>query len=72
VKATSICANILLRRKLISPQGTGAAVVAVQRMLMLPSTHSLPCSDGKTPLEYAISSKMSNVVAYLRSIGAQL
>ena len=72
VKATSICAHFLSHRKLTSPQGTSAAVVGVQRALLMPLSHSLPCSCGQTPLEYAISSKMSNVVAYLRSIGAQL
>jgi hypothetical protein len=34
------------------------------------STHSLPCSDGKTALKYAIDYNKADVAAYLRSIGA--
>ncbi len=29
------------------------------------------CSDGKTPLQVAIDQKETDVVAYLRSIGAK-
>jgi hypothetical protein len=34
------------------------------------STHSLPCSGGKTALKCAIDQNEADAVAYLRSIGA--
>jgi ankyrin repeat protein len=42
----------------------------MQRALSLLSTHSLPCSDGHTPLENAVMNGHGAVVAYLRRIGS--
>jgi hypothetical protein len=68
--ATSTCANCLLRTKLMSPLETGAASRPLQRALSSHTTHSLPCRSGENPLKLAIRNNKSDVVAYLRSIGA--
>ena len=68
--ATSTCANCLLRTKLMSPLETSTASRPLQRALSSHTTHSLPCRDGDTPLNDAINRNKSDVVAYLRSIGA--
>ena len=70
--ATSIFANCSWLQKPTSVRGTGVAVVGVQCALPLPSTHSLPCSGGYTPLTHAIKNNKRAVVAYLRGIGAPL
>jgi hypothetical protein len=47
-----------------------AVALLVQRALFPPLSHSLRCSLGRTPLKIAIDNNNSDVVAYLRSIGA--
>ena len=47
-----------------------AVALLVQRLLFPPLSHSLRCSSGRTPLKIAIDNNNSDVVAYLRSIGA--
>jgi hypothetical protein len=68
--AASTCANCSLRTKLMSPLETSTASRPLQRTLSSHTTHSLPCRDGSTPLNDAINRNRSDVVAYLRSIGA--
>jgi hypothetical protein len=69
-KATSTCANCLLRTKLMLPLETSTASRPLQRALSSHTTHSLPCRIGRTPLIDAIENNKSDVVAYLRRIGA--
>jgi hypothetical protein len=66
-KAALKCADFWSRRKLTSPRGTGAAAARAARAF---ESQPPNCSDGTTPLKYAIDSGKSDVVAYLRSIGA--
>jgi hypothetical protein len=38
--------------------------------LLRSQTHTLRCSSGRTPLKLAIDYNKSDVIAYLRSVGA--
>ncbi len=68
--AASTCANCSLRAKLTSPLETCTASPPLQRALSSLPSHSLSCRGGVTPLTRAINENESDVVAYLRSIGA--
>ncbi len=83
LKTTSTCANCSLRARLMSPLETRTAPSPpssrpFQRALPSHPTQSLRCRDGNTPLKHAIVTfvrgddcpEMSDVAAYLRSIGA--
>ncbi len=67
VTATLKLVDFCSPRKLTSPRGTGAAAARAARAF---ESQPPAFSNGKTPLKWAIDGNKSDVVAYLRSIGA--
>jgi hypothetical protein len=67
VKAIFIFVENLSQQKLMSLRGTGAAAARAGRVFV---SQPPVCRWGDTPLKNAISEGKSDVVAYLRSIGA--